>query len=166
MKMRDTITIGTLVMAALSSVGVSEALSQWPGESIAHWSGTANDTIAWHRGFVEGYTHSPSVKQGDSVHFKVSTLAAFVPPCSTTSVQCTMTIYRMTSRSRLGTGDALIASGILFPAQFYPLNDSANQPICPGDRTRFPYEYRRGCSWPTAISVVVQPEWPSGLYYA
>ncbi|MBI1804303.1 MAG: T9SS type A sorting domain-containing protein [Ignavibacteriae bacterium] len=120
--------------------------------------------IAWRRGYFEGYTQSPSVKQGDTVKFSLSTLAAFTPPSTVTTVSCAMKIYR--AIGRFMTGDTLMTTETSFTGTFYPLHDAVGGTIYPGDTSRFPYEYRRGCNWPVAVSYGVPATWPSGFYYA
>ena len=101
-------------------------------------------TIARHRGYLEGFAQSPSVKQGDSVKFGVSTLAAFTAPHTVTTVSCAMKIYLAIGRTR--ATDSLMSSEVSFTGTFYPLHDWRDSTIFPGDTSRFSYDYRKGCN--------------------
>ncbi|HXF90687.1 MAG TPA: N,N-dimethylformamidase beta subunit family domain-containing protein, partial [Candidatus Nitrosotenuis sp.] len=134
-------------------------------ESPQQFTATVDDTIAFYRGEVEGYTNTPSVQAGQSIELKVSTLAAYNPSTGTiTPVPCSMSIYRVTAVS--ATNDQLVASGYTFNATFYPLHDKTGAAIYPGQTNRFPCEYRKGCNWATTYTLSIPSNWVSGFYYA
>jgi hypothetical protein len=126
-----------------------------------------DSSAAWRRGYIEGYTQSPSIAQVQEVKFKVSTRAAYIPHAQVTSVLCSMTVYRAVGRTLANDIDMNMYR--TFQATFYPLRDSVGAPIWPDDpHTRFPRDYRRGCDdlWVTADSFSIPSTWPSGFYYA
>jgi hypothetical protein len=118
--------------------------------------------LAWQRGYLEGYTQSPSIPQGGTVEFKVSTLAAV--PWSTGTVTCGMKIYHAIGRTK--DGDELMVTLSNFSVPFHPLHDSVGAPIFPGDYSRYPRDYRTGCNWETSTSYSIPSNFPSGFYYA
>jgi hypothetical protein len=163
--MRDNHKCSLLFVAGVLLMISAPAIVPAQGWMEYSRSDCPKDTAAtWRRGYLEGYTQSPSIAQGQTVEFKVSTLAAYIPQGQVTTVQCAMKIYRAVGRTL--AGDELMATASNFTATFYPLHDSVGQPIFPGDRNRFPRDYRTGCSWTTATSYQIPSTWPSGFYYA
>lgn len=109
------------------------------------------------RGSLEGYTDKMSVKQGETIAFKVSVLQPG---------QYSVDIYRVGAST---TGDQDMTNPSLGPFNgiFEPLHDAAGNPISPSAcDPPFPMEYRNGCNWPTAFTVTIPTSWPSGFYYA
>ncbi|MEK9139250.1 MAG: hypothetical protein AAB393_19190, partial [Bacteroidota bacterium] len=118
--------------------------------------------IGWKRGYIEGYTHSPSVAHGDSLHFSISTVRAWIPSRTPTQVQCGMHIYRVVATTQAGD-EQMTTSPYTFNATFYPLKDSVGNAIEPGDRSRRPKDYRKGANWPVTKSIQISTTWPSGV---
>jgi len=131
-----------------------------------------DSSIGWKRQFFEGFTQSPSVRQGDTVFFKVSTLAG----CDSIGKRffnvynCAYKIFRVTSRvwtpvQNSQSQDSLVITGPNFTGTFRPTLSAQGDSIYPGDYRRHPYNYRRGCDWATSFYVTTN-NWPSGAYYA
>ncbi len=130
--------------------------------------GTYKDSLAgWWRGNLEGYTDKASVKQGETISFKVS---VWKGGTDITPGTYAIDIYRV---GKSTTSDSLIDDTLPdATSSFQPLHGSNGAPIYPwqgGPNGPFPMEYCNGCdsyNWPVAFSKTIPSSWPSGFYYA
>lgn len=119
-----------------------------------------SDPLAgWRRAGLEGYTDKNSVTQGQAITFYVSVRNDLLP------TNYNVEIYRV------GATDVYKAtvSGGPFTGQFFPLHDKNNQEVFPSDAgnpNKVPIEHRIGCNWPSAFTLNIPSNWPSGFYYA
>lgn len=114
--------------------------------------------FAWRRYAVEGFAWPASVRPGETIKFYVSTMA--INGDSTYDLQ----IFRVPNVDVTAETSFYNITG-----KFYPLRDVQNNPIYPGDYSRKPVDFKKGCKdyWaPTAVSFTIPAGWGGGMYAA
>ncbi|MBS4028648.1 MAG: hypothetical protein KGZ58_08420, partial [Ignavibacteriales bacterium] len=120
--------------------------------------------LAWDRYPIEGFAWPSSVKQGENLKLYVSVRnIADTTEQSSGNRNYSINIFRLPDQNTVYWSSANI------PGQFFPLHDVNDSSIYPGDYSRKPIEFKKGCMayWENgAITVSIGSGWPSGLYYA
>ncbi len=134
------------------------------GDNLPEHAGYVDQYAAWWRGALEGYTDKSSVKQGESIVFKVSVRSDLL--LATYSVQ----FFWVGATDVPMSAPALNPPGPNYTGAFQPLHDANGTAINLNDYSRYPMEYRNGCEWPTpwpiAFTLTIPTTWQSGFYYA
>ncbi|MDL1891289.1 T9SS type A sorting domain-containing protein [Sphingobacteriales bacterium CHB3] len=129
------------------------------------WGGSVppqTQNLAYERHVIEGFAWPASVKPGETINFYTSVMDLL--PQSPDGQIYDIKIFRSPDM------DTVRYSFLNNQGRFYPLHDSDNAPIFPGDTSgRRPVDFKKGCraQWDsTSVSFTIPNGWPSGLYFA
>jgi hypothetical protein len=135
--MKSGLWFSIIALCSWFSLNTSYLLAQPPAPSQAEI-----DSLAWKRYPIEGYAGKISIGQGETIDLMVAN-----GDSGLVGIEYQMRVYRV------GATDSLYYS---VPGSYYlqyqPLHDNVG-PIARFDRSRFPRDFKSGCSWTPVYTI-------------